>query len=108
MLETVEEGFNHIRTQVSELRYKEALGLLEDTMLGIASIENAIQPIMVELEENNIDELISDLKKGINNLLLSYESGKEENLKNVLEKTLPIFEDWKEEIDRVLLPYIVS
>ena len=39
LLSTIEDGLNHTKIQMSELRFEEALGTLEDSALGIASIQ---------------------------------------------------------------------
>lgn len=109
LLNTIEEGFNHIKKQLLELRYEEALGLLEDVVLGIFSIEDAIEPMILGLEENKIETFGIALKENINKTLAMYEDGKEAGLATqIVEEVLPAFQDWKEEIERVLRPYIVS
>lgn len=107
LLETIEEAILHIQKQLKELRYEEALDLLEDSTIGIASIEKAMQPMMPELQENNIASLIARLKEKIDNAVNIYEKKKEENLQKQIEgEILPAFTEWKEEMDRLLKPYI--
>ena len=109
LLNTIEEGLNHIKQQLFELRYEEALGLLEDVVLGISSIEDAIQPMMPELEENKIEILSVTLKESISKILETYKDGKEIDLATQVEEGVLIaFQYWKEEIERVLRPYVVS
>ena len=78
-------------------------------MLGISSIEDAIQPMMPELEENKIEILSVTLKESISKILETYKDGKEIDLATqVEERVLIAFQYWKEEIERVLRPYVVS
>jgi len=105
----MEEGINHISKQLSELRYKEAFNMQQDVVDGIASIENAIQPMKPELPENNIENLTAKLKENISKIVACYERGEEINLeKQVEEIILTVFKNWKEELEKVLKPYIIS
>lgn len=105
----MEEGIIHSKKQIQELRYEEALGLLGDVMMGIASIEDAIQPMIAELAENNIETTGATLKEYISKVVSIYEGGKEVELeKQVEEGILVTFKHWKEEIERVLRPHVVS
>ena len=105
----MEEGIIHLQKQMQELRYEEALGLLEDVMMGMASIEDAIQPMMSELVENNIEITGATLKENISRAVNIYKGGKEAELeKQVEEGILVAFKKWKQEIVQVLRPYVVS
>ena len=93
---------------MSELRYEEALGLLQDSMLGIASIEQSLEPIS-EIPKEKISYLTTDLKNSIVKIVENYEKGKQELIKNQIEKeVLPLFISWEKEIENTLKPYILS
>ena len=109
LLTTIEEGLNHIKRQVTELRYEEALGLLQDTMLGIASIESALELMKKDLPYKEIVLLVDTLKNNISKAVDSYEKGRQEQIeKQIEEEILPAFKNWKEKLERVLTPLIVS
>ncbi len=109
LLPTIQEGLNHIQKQLSELRYEQALDLLEDTMMGIASIESALQPIIIESGENTKEMKFEALKKSMSKVVSLYETGKETELERQIQETiLPEFKAWKEELDRVLKPLVLS
>lgn len=109
LLETIKEGLARMKNQLLDLRYEEAFIILQDSMEGIASIERAILPMQGKLSKNKIDSLTAGVKESINRAVTSYEQAKEINLKNqVEEELLPVFENWKEEINRVLRTYMVS
>jgi len=108
LLSTIEEGLNHIKVQISELRYEAAFGLLEDSVLGIASIEGALGQ-MAQILPEKISPLTAELKKSIVNVVESYEKGKQEIVEKQIEKeVLPAFRKWKEELENTLKPYILS
>lgn len=108
LLPTIEEGINHIKVQISELRYEEALGLLEDLMLGIASIEQSLEPI-TEIPKKKIAHLTANLKDSILKIVENYEKGKKELIENQMEsEVLPSFMNWKKELETTLKPYVLS
>jgi hypothetical protein len=93
---------------MSELRYEEALGLLQDSMPGIASIEQSLEPI-AEFPKDKISPLTTDLKNSILKVVENYEKGKQELIENQIEKeVLPLFISWEKEIENTLKPYILS
>lgn len=109
LLETTEEGLIYIQKQLEELRYEEAFIVLKDVMEAIASIEDAIYPMKDRLPENDIDILAVSLRESMNKAISSYEQGKEADLKKqISENILPSFKNWREEIKRIFVPYIVS
>ncbi|WP_069998865.1 hypothetical protein [Cellulosilyticum sp. I15G10I2] len=109
LLNTLEEGILHIQSQLKELQYEEALFILQDVMEGIASIENALEPMASNLAKNNIKELENDLITAIAKTVASYEQENEINLEKQIEQGVtPTFMRWKEEIEGILQPYIIS
>ena len=93
---------------MSELRFEEALGLLEDSALGIASIEQSLEPIS-EIPKDKISYLITDLKNSILKVVENYEKGKQELIENQIEKeVIPSFKNWKQELEATLKPYTIS
>ena len=108
LLSTIEEGLNHIKIQMSELRFEESLELLQDSMLGIASIDQSLEPIL-EIPKDKISYLTTDLKNSILKLVENYEKGKQELIEMQIDKELlPAFLDWKDELEITLNPYIIS
>lgn len=106
LLSTIEEGLQHVKQLLSELKYEEALGFLENTMIGIGSIDDAIKPMQPELEENKIEPLGTALKASMDVVVDTYEIEKEEELENQIDKVIETFANWKQEIERILTPYI--
>ena len=108
LLSTIEEGLNHTKIQMSELRFEEALGLLEDSMLGIASIEQSLEPIS-EIPKEKISYLTTELKNSIVKIVENYEKGKQELIENQIEKdVIPAFLGWKQELENTIKPYTIS
>lgn len=108
LLETIEEGMEHIKKQLSELRYEESFIILKDAISGIISIESAMASMEKELPENRLDVLAAVLNKTMDNVVGSYEQGREDSVEGLMkEKLLPDFRAWKSEIEKLLRPYVV-
>lgn len=108
LLSTIEEGLNHSNLQVSEHMYEESLGLLHDSMLGILSIEQAIEPI-TNISKQRISKLTENLKDSILKVIEYYENGKQELTQNYIEKeVIPEFVSWKIELENTLKLLIIN
>lgn len=108
LLVTIEEALVHVKKQISEIRYEEAFGLLEDCMMAIASIESGIES-MEEISKERIVLLTDMLKKAIINVIESYENKKQELVANQIElEVLPKFILWKNELELMLKPTTLS
>ena len=109
LLETIEEGFIYVKEQLEKLHYEEGFIVIKDAMEAIESIENALKPIKAKLPENDLDDFTAAIKHNMDNAINSYEQGKEVYLVEQIEKEiLPSFLKWKEELERVLRPYVIS
>lgn len=109
LLETIEEALIYIQKQLDELRYEEGFTVLKDAMEAISSIESAIDPMRDGLPENSLNALAAAIKENMDKAINSYEQGKEVNLVEQIEnEVLPSFMSWKEEVERVLNPYMLS
>ncbi|WZL73749.1 hypothetical protein QBE52_03165 [Clostridiaceae bacterium 35-E11] len=109
LLETVQEGLGYVNIQMEELRHEEALDMINDVLDGMESIENALEPMMEHLSENTIKELSLEVRKQLQTALKYYEEEKMESFVEANKNNLiPMFIRWKEEIHRVLRPYVLS
>ena len=109
LLDTMEEGVIDIQRQLRELRHEGAMNLLEDVLLGTTSIEDALEPMMVELPDNNIGLLGARFKEAIDELRNNYSKTDEMELGQQMEDEMrKSFLEWKDEIERVLKPFTLS
>lgn len=109
LLDTMEEGILHSKKQILELRYEEASNLLEDVLVGVKSINNAIQPMMGESLEGEIVAIGEVLEEELITVIHNYKKGKKIDLERQVENIiLPTFKDWKNELRSALRPYIIS
>lgn len=109
LLETIEKGLTYIQNQLLELRYEESFILLRDVREGLVSIEISIIPMNNKLADNGIAALLAIVKENIDKSICNYGQGKEINIgSQIAKKLIPAFENLKDEIERVLRPYVVS
>jgi len=105
----MEEGLEFIQIGLSELKYEEAQIVLKDVIDAVHSIDSSIQPMQSGLPQNNISTLSSLLKKSLDKALERFDQNNELNINSLLEnETYPAFKSWREEIEKVLRPYILS
>lgn len=109
LLHTMEKGINHVQKQLLELRYEEALTVIEDTMHGIACVEKVILNMQEVLPENQIDIFTAKIKHCMSKVVDNYENNMESNLeKQIVNEMIPTFSDWKAEIEKSLSIFNVS
>ncbi len=103
LMATLEEGLLHIRKQLAELRYEEALLLFGDAKDAITAITNTINIIKTELPDNEIDILVAEVLTTVDAVMDSYTQGEELSVDyKVAELLLPGFEKWRMEVERAL------
>jgi len=109
LLDTMKEGLDYVQVQLTELKYEEALVVIKDIVDALDSIYNSIQPMESQLPENNLVAFTASIKYNLDNVIKSYEQGKEAYVSEQIEKGIvPSFLVWKKEIERVLRPYVIS
>jgi len=109
LLDTMKEGLDYIQTQLSELKYEEALVVMKDLIDALDSIDSSIQPMENELPQNEIGVLTASLKLCLNKAVGSFDQNNGVNIDSIVEKeVIPEFTSWREEIEKVLRPYIIS
>ena len=110
LLETIEEGLEHISLQLSELRYEEAFVLLQDSFLGISSIENSLDILKSDfkrLQSKKEEQMKKKLKKTVAEAVALYEDNRPEELQSRIEKVTTDFRVWKKYLEEVLKPKII-
>ncbi|MCC5910852.1 MAG: hypothetical protein JJT76_10490 [Clostridiaceae bacterium] len=109
LTDTMDEGFNYITEKLENENIKETVSMLLDVIKAFASIERALEQVLVQLKENNIPEKTNKLRDALDSIVNEYEVNKGKNAIKIMQVNLaPTFESWKDELERVLRPYIVS
>ena len=103
--ETISQAVVHMEKQLAELRYEEAMGLLEDAVTGVESIRSSLMPLMDQFGENRFHALTRDLMEKIGKYLDLYKAKEHEKMKEQLTGGVaPAFRAWKEELETMTGP----
>lgn len=109
LLDTMEEGIEHLGKQLSELRHEEAFGMIQDIMFGIASVENSLVPIVEEIGDKGIEKTSLELSRKLARVVSGYRDGNSiETERRVKEELKPAFKEWKTAIESSLKVFTVS
>lgn len=109
LLETMEEGLSYVKGRLTKLDIEGSKGVFADTVGAFSAVEEAITPMLDELEENQILEKTEELKSLFNLLVEEYEKTNGQKFYEIVQISLePAFKKWKEEIELVLRPYVAS
>ena len=109
LLEIMEEGLTYIKQKLTELNIEATVTVLSDTIDVFSSIETAITPMLGELQENEISQKTDELRKRLDIMVKECEKKNGQKFYEIIQLSLePAFKRWKEEIEQVLRPYVVS
>ncbi|MGF7184415.1 hypothetical protein GGQ84_000498 [Desulfitispora alkaliphila] len=103
------EGLEHIHKKTIEGQFEETAILFKDVFHAFTEVEQAIKPIIPELDENEIEPLTASLIEGFKLMLAAYE--KEENMRpvEVMQFTLlPRYKKWQAELEKSFAKYTAS
>ncbi len=107
--DTILEGIEHIQRTLEEIRYEDATVLIHDVMEGLKAIEEALQPLVNELVDNNLEYLISNLKDEIEEIIDLFNNDRmEAAAERTSKKLIPAFTIWKQELHRVIGPFVLQ
>lgn len=109
LLETMEEGMDHVKVRLGELNIEGNITVLTDLITAFTEVEKGITPMLEDLPENNIIKKSDKLRKAFDIMVKEYESNKAQKTYEVMQITLqPSFKSWKEEMELTLRPHIAS
>ncbi|UNC91723.1 hypothetical protein [Candidatus Contubernalis alkaliaceticus] len=109
LTDTMEEGLEHVKGQLDQRSPEKAIQLLFDTTNAFTHIEKAVQPILSEIPENNIQEKTDKLRSALSAMVGEYEGNSGLKGREILQFILePAFKNWRFELKEVLMPYTLS
>lgn len=109
LLETMEEGLFYIKEKLAELNIEATTTVFEGFIDAFSSVETTIIPILDILEDNEIVEKTDELRKRIEVMVEEYGKKNGQKFYETIQLYLgPAFKSWKEEIELLLRPYVVS
>lgn len=104
---TMEEGIQHIEQQIEELRFEESIMLLQDVVKAVATVQKATTPLLQNLPDSRVHPLTKDLMEGVGLFVEKYQAKEREEMKQVFsEKVVPVYREWKDELQKILQPLL--
>jgi hypothetical protein len=109
LLDTLKEGLEHTSSLIVDGKGEEALEMIYDVLAGVESIISALSPLLEQLPANNLQALEADMSDKFNKLIDIFKLNDGVLLISHLSSDLlPAFSEWKREIEKLLMPYILS
>lgn len=109
IIKTMEDGINYIEEKLSKLEIEKTMPILADIIDAFSAVEQAVIPMLEEIEDNRILEKTKKLRNELNSMVKEYEENSEKEFNKIMELSLkPSFEEWKEELEVSLRPYVAS
>jgi hypothetical protein len=109
LLDTLKEGLEHTSSLIVDGKGEEALEMIYDVLAGVESIISALSPLLEQLPANNLQVLEADMSDKFNKLIDIFKLNDGVLLISHLSSDLlPAFSEWKREIEKLLMPYILS
>jgi tRNA splicing ligase len=109
LAETGLAGLEHIKLKLNEVNYEVTIPLLEDVLEALVSMENSLQLIASQLLPNQLNQLAQALHADFDEVISAYEQQDKATYSLlVVNRLLPNYKKWHAELDRVLMPYLLS
>ena len=109
LLDTCEEGLEHIKKLLTEGRYEDSVEMVVDEFQAIAQIEKSARQIQESIPENLFGEEFKQVYSAMDSFTQAYELKKQEDKFSILETELfPAFRAWKNTLNKVLGKYVIQ
>lgn len=109
LVETMEEGLYYIKNKLRGLNIEGSIGALTDLIAAFIEVEKSITPILEEISATGITQKSDNLRRAFDIIVKEYEENKGKKAYEILQLNLePDFKKWKDELESVLRPYIIT
>lgn len=103
LTDTMLEGMEHLKNRMQEGYFEDTCYLYFDIVKAIASIYDALEPLIPQLGDNRIEDFTGELNRVNEKMVEIYEQKQFEIAKDNMEfQLLPAFKKWKIELERCL------
>lgn len=103
LLGTIDEAFSHMEKQLEELRYEEAVQLLEDTVEGVESIQKAVLPLINEQDQNSVQSCTKELMNEISIFLDLLKQKDHEKMETQMAESIKTaFARWRNQVEETI------
>ncbi|TFJ94293.1 hypothetical protein [Lentibacillus salicampi] len=109
LLETVDEGLQHMQTLLKHGKYEATISLFEDIVQAFSTIEKSVLNLPEELLTDDIQSLTGKVRNALDSVVDAYEANRYGSVRELLQFTLlPVYRKWAKELNRTFTLYVVS
>jgi hypothetical protein len=109
LLKTMEEGMDYVKAKLGEFNIEGTVMVLTDLITAFTEVEKSISPMIEKLSKNNIMEKSDKLRRAFDTMVREFETTKGQKAYEIMQFTLePTFKNWKEDLESILKPYVLS
>lgn len=101
------EGLEYIQEQISEEPNETVIRLFADLLTAFNAIEGSIENL--PLDKNSLVETTDKLRQAFDYIVSALEEGNSAKVQEMLQFTLvPMYKNWKVELEEAFNPFILS
>ncbi|SFE52152.1 hypothetical protein [Alteribacillus iranensis] len=109
LTDTMIEGLQHIQSLFSEGKMESTMFLFEDIVTAFSSVEGAIQPVMEELSQQDLDNHLQRVRNALEVTVTAYERKQYGKVQEIIQFTLlPQTTSLQQNLETAFQPYILS
>ncbi len=109
LVETCLEGLEHAKSKMNEGDFENGVIMLHNVVDGYYQAELLLQPLYKDLPSNQLEPLDQALRNSLELVTSAYEQGERVKAMELMQfSVVPNFKKWQAELNRCLLPHIVS
>ncbi|APF25809.1 hypothetical protein NPD7_415 [Clostridium sporogenes] len=102
----LKEGIDYIKETIVFREYGELDSLLEGLVDSVVYLEKALNPVFLEIKDNEYGKIIKDFKNSLNLLKDTLDNGDMDEAISFIEDNLSLkYEIWKKHLDSKLKKY---
>ncbi|EPY2271610.1 hypothetical protein ACXAUS_000395 [Clostridium sporogenes] len=102
----LKEGIDYIKETIIFREYGELDSLLEGIVDSVVYVEKALNPVFLEIKDNEYGKIIKDFQNSLNLLKDTLDNGDMDEAISFIEDNLSFkYEIWKEHLDSKLKKY---
>lgn len=107
--DTILEGLEHITKLLNDGKHEQSVFLFEDVMEAYTSIRTATEPIVKKLKSETVREKQVDIENVIVQVVSEYEKNNYLKVQEIFQHELvPKYKTFKEELEKLFEPYLIS
>ncbi|WP_353893741.1 hypothetical protein PRVXH_000502 [Proteinivorax hydrogeniformans] len=106
---TLQEALVSVNVMLEDGQIQDAVTVTDDIKAALESIDDSLEPVLEELQARNLSNITTELKEQVTKAKVDLAMDNSDKLKEDLKNEIfPKYIVWKEEVDKVLKPYVMQ